>query len=185
MRGSGDVRPPTDGAARVLLAVEGSAATSDSLRLLLDDLRGRGHEVVDQPLARALGRPPAARLVLVVHVAAVDDVAAAVQAALRGFSLVVVNRAPRDVADELYEDLRRFGRLEVRSLPPPTPGGGLSADERELVELLASGVSLGEAASALHISRRTADRRLASARQALGATTTPELIARHRKRAGA
>lgn len=169
----------------MLLAVEGEAATPDSLRLLLDRLSRDGHEIVDQPLERALGRPPTSRLVLVVHLAEVEDVAAAVQAALRGFSLVVVNQAPRDVADDLYEDLRRFGRLEVRSLPPPAVGDRLSADERGLVELLARGVSLGEAASTLHMSRRTADRRLASARRVLGAATTPELIARHRKQAGA
>ena len=167
----------------MLLAVEGAAATSDELGRILDGLRAEGYEIVDDPLARAMGRPPSRRLALVVPIAGEGDTPNAVQAALRGYSVVAVNRAPRDVADRLYEDLRRFGRLQVRSRPQPTLDDGLADEERNLIELLAGGMSLGEAASALHLSRRTADRRLASARLALGASTTPELIARHRSRA--
>jgi DNA-binding CsgD family transcriptional regulator len=118
--------------------------------------------------------------VIVLPVAGPSDARLAVEVALRGFSVLVVNHAPRDVADRLYDDLRRFGRVEVRSVAVEAPGAALSADERDLLELLASGMSLGDAALALHLSRRTADRRLASARRRLGATTTPEAIARLR-----
>jgi DNA-binding CsgD family transcriptional regulator len=45
-----------------------------------------------------------------------------------------------------------------------------------LLELLLTGATIGEAARRLHISRRTADRRLAAARRALDAGTTAEAL---------
>ena len=41
---------------------------------------------------------------------------------------------------------------------------------------IAEGASLGQAAADLHLSRRTADRRLAAARKALDAASTPEAV---------
>jgi DNA-binding NarL/FixJ family response regulator len=55
-------------------------------------------------------------------------------------------------------------------------GPALSAEEQELVERLLAGQSLGQASNAMHVSRRTADRRIAAARQALGVRTTAELL---------
>ena len=49
-------------------------------------------------------------------------------------------------------------------------------DAAELLRRLASGMSLGEAAMALHLSRRTADRRLAAARRQLRVETTAEAL---------
>jgi DNA-binding CsgD family transcriptional regulator len=166
--------------ARMLLAVEGAAASASAVERLVSRLRSGGYELLELPIERAIGRAPSPHLVLVLPVAGPDDAGLAVQAALRGFSVLVVNHAARHVADRLYDDLRRFGRVEVRSVAAAAPAPGLSEDERDLLELLASGKSLGDAASALHLSRRTADRRLASARRRLGASTTPEAIARFR-----
>ncbi|HKC27720.1 MAG TPA: helix-turn-helix domain-containing protein, partial [Jatrophihabitans sp.] len=45
-----------------------------------------------------------------------------------------------------------------------------------LLARLLAGDTLGEAARALHISRRTADRRLAAARRALGVDSTPAAL---------
>lgn len=101
----------------------------------------------------------------------------AVLAALAGAHLVVAATAPREVIDMLCEDLRRLGRLDHRFSPRQQAGSELSPAERALVERLLAGDSLGQAAVALHISRRTADRRLASARRALGAATTAEALA--------
>ena len=101
----------------------------------------------------------------------------AVLAALAGAHLVVAAEAPREVIDMLCEDLRRLGPLDHQVGPPANPVHGLGDIERALLERLLRGDSLGEAANALHLSRRTADRRLASARRALGAATTAEALA--------
>ncbi|MDT7575173.1 MAG: hypothetical protein QOH17_1506 [Pseudonocardiales bacterium] len=101
----------------------------------------------------------------------------AVLAAVRGADLVVTAAAERDVIDQLCDDLRRLGTVELRVDPPAaSPSAALSEDERALLAALLGGASLGEAAAALHLSRRTADRRLAAARRALGASTTAEAL---------
>lgn len=48
----------------------------------------------------------------------------------------------------------------------------VAPEARALLDLLASGVPLGQAAGILHLSRRTADRRMAEVRRALGVRTT-------------
>jgi DNA-binding CsgD family transcriptional regulator len=102
----------------------------------------------------------------------------AVLAALAGAHLVVTAAAPREVIDMLCDDLRRLGSLDHRvGAQPPGTDPPLSAGERALLERLLAGDSLGQAAAALHLSRRTADRRLAAARRALGAATTAETLA--------
>jgi DNA-binding CsgD family transcriptional regulator len=58
----------------------------------------------------------------------------------------------------------------------------LSVEERALMDLLAAGSTLGAAADALHLSRRSADRRLAAARAKLGADATGSAIAAYRRR---
>jgi DNA-binding CsgD family transcriptional regulator len=102
----------------------------------------------------------------------------AVLAALAGAHLVIMAAAAREVTDMLCDDLRRLGNLDHRvGAQPPGTDPPLGAGERALLERLLAGDSLGQAASALHLSRRTADRRLAAARRALGATTTAETLA--------
>jgi DNA-binding NarL/FixJ family response regulator len=54
----------------------------------------------------------------------------------------------------------------------------LDEEQRRLLALLAHGLSVPEAARRLHLSRRTAERRLAEARAALGATTNAEAVLR-------
>jgi DNA-binding CsgD family transcriptional regulator len=133
-------------------------------------------EGVDAATARAVadegGLP-------VVTVADAPAAAQAVLAALRGADLVVLATAQREVIDQLCDDLRHLGELDHRvgasaGLAPVL--SVLSADERALLAQLIGGASLGEAARVLHLSRRTADRRLAAARRALGAATTSEAL---------
>jgi DNA-binding CsgD family transcriptional regulator len=112
--------------------------------------------------------------VCVGRVANVADAGHAVLAAVRGARLVISAEAPRDVIDQLCDDLRRLGDLDHRVGPSPTPG--LSAEQRALLAHLLAGATLGQAARTLHLSRRTADRRLAAARAALGARTTAEAL---------
>jgi len=57
----------------------------------------------------------------------------------------------------------------------------VSDEWRHLLRLLADGWTLGEAASELGLSRRTADRRLDAARRELGTATTAEAVARARR----
>jgi DNA-binding NarL/FixJ family response regulator len=54
----------------------------------------------------------------------------------------------------------------------------LDADQQRLLRLLGGGLSVNEAARRLHLSRRTAERRLAKARSALGAATNAEAVLR-------
>jgi DNA-binding NarL/FixJ family response regulator len=103
------------------------------------------------------------------------DAEAALLAAVSGSGLVVDATAPRDVIDRLCSDLRTLGPVEHRLARRVRPA--LTREQRELLALLAEGLSLGEAADRLHLSRRTADRRLAAARAALGVATTVEAVA--------
>jgi DNA-binding CsgD family transcriptional regulator len=56
----------------------------------------------------------------------------------------------------------------------------LDDEQRRLLELLGRGLSVVEAARRLHLSRRTAERRLAEARSILGAATNAEAVLRAR-----
>jgi DNA-binding CsgD family transcriptional regulator len=108
-------------------------------------------------------------------VASAEDAAAALLAAVGGAALVVAGRADRDVLDRLCDDLRRLGRLDHRTASMPRRAR-LTGDERALVGLLLDGLTLGEAARRLHLSRRTADRRIAAVREKLGVSTTAEAL---------
>ena len=109
-----------------------------------------------------------------------EAASAAVLAALSGAGLIVRAGGPRDVVDRLCDDLRRLGRLDHR-VDVDGAAASLGPEERAVLELLLSGASLAEAARALHLSRRTADRRLAHARQALAAASTAEALATARR----
>jgi DNA-binding NarL/FixJ family response regulator len=108
-----------------------------------------------------------------------DDAQRVVLAALAGADLVVDCRADRGVTDEMCDDLRRLGRLDHRVVTATS--SALTDDQRELLSAIAGGASLGSAAGTLHLSRRTADRRIAAAREALGAASTAEAIVKARR----
>lgn len=153
---------------RPLIVVEGpDAAVGDAIA----DVRDQGWTVVPGWWAPAGGE----RVVCTGAVASAEDAAAALLAAVGGAGLVVAGRAERDVLDRLCDDLRHLGRLDHRT--PSTPRAPrLTAEERALVDLLLEGTTLGEAARHLNVSRRTADRRLASVRKKLGVRTTAEAL---------
>jgi DNA-binding NarL/FixJ family response regulator len=116
------------------------------------------------------------RVVCCGEVRSEEDAAAAALAAVRGAGVVVLDGLVPEITERLVEDLTRFGRVEVRRPSEPDQLVGLSDVQRSLLNLLARGLSLGEAAVELHLSRRTADRRLAAARVALGVRTTAEAL---------
>jgi DNA-binding CsgD family transcriptional regulator len=64
----------------------------------------------------------------------------------------------------------------TRHIRSNAPVATIDADGTGLLALLAKGRSLSEAAAALYLSRRTADRRLAAARIVLGVATTVEAL---------
>jgi DNA-binding NarL/FixJ family response regulator len=170
-------RPP-------LIVVE---ASQHAFEVTLEGVARSGHPLVSgwSP-GRASGAGPAvARGRAVVCTGTVrddSDAAAALLAAVGGAGLVIHALGGRDLTDRLVDDLRRLGTVDHRTAEP-SERPELPADERELLELLADGRTLGEAAAHLHISRRTADRRLASARARLGVATTAEaVVARLRER---
>jgi DNA-binding CsgD family transcriptional regulator len=97
-----------------------------------------------------------------------------------GGSGVLINaRLDSVVLDRLLEDLRHMGPVEHRRVLSPIPR--ITDDGRLILRLLAEGMTLGEAAAELDIPRRTADRRLAEARRALGVERTAEAVARARR----
>jgi DNA-binding NarL/FixJ family response regulator len=110
------------------------------------------------------------------------DAEAAVLAAVQGASVTAYVDGPGPLADLLHADLRRLGSVEVLrgSLgePPIEPDAAADLDPQvqALLDLMVDGATLGDAARALHLSRRTADRRLALARRALGVSTTTEVL---------
>jgi DNA-binding CsgD family transcriptional regulator len=161
----------------------------EELEPAAERLRASGWRVVD-----GLHAPPldSHRTVVRGLIVDRDSCAAAVLAAAWGGGILVGIGALDDgTRHRLLDDLGRLGPVERHSVAPwPADGaaGGLDGalaldpDGERLLELLASGRSLGEAASALHLSRRTADRRLAAARRALGAETTPAAISAFARR---
>lgn len=56
--------------------------------------------------------------------------------------------------------------------------GALDDEQRRLLALLGGGLSVAEAAQRLHLSPRTAERRLAAARASIGAATNAEAVVR-------
>lgn len=177
--------------ARPLVVVHGAASDVDALVAeAVDDLGAAGWTIVPGWDSGAIGRAalatpvgPPGPVVPVMRTGEVrndPDLQPVVLAALRGDGVVVAVRAGRLVAEQLCDELRRLGDLQVRSVDGGWPA--LGEDDRRLLDLLAAGRSLGRAAEELHLSRRSADRRLAGARARLAVRTTAEAVAARRRR---
>jgi DNA-binding NarL/FixJ family response regulator len=159
-----------------LLLVEASPAAPALVEAGRRRLSDAGWTVVDGLDTR----PARIRAALHGVVATPRDAASALLAALDGFGLLLVLAADGEVHDRLVDDLRRLGpveHLDAAGSPAMDDTGPLAEDGRAILALLAEGYTLGEAAHRLALSRRTADRRLAEARDALGVTRTTEAIA--------
>jgi DNA-binding CsgD family transcriptional regulator len=156
-----------------VVAAARAALERQGWQVLATEWTGRPPTATPRP-----GRPPVVRLGVVATPA---DAAHAVLAALAGDGLLIAARAERDVIDRLCDDLRRLGPVDHRLGGEDTSPPALSDEQRELLRLLLAGHTLGQAAGLLHISRRTADRRLAGVRRSYGVTSTAEalLTARH------
>lgn len=109
-------------------------------------------------------------------VTSATDAALAVLAAVRGAGLVVTVTAREEVIELLVDDLSRIGTVNFWPTDESGPLRELTVEQWCLLELLAQGRTLADTAAILHLSRRTADRKLAAARVALGAKSTAEAV---------
>ncbi|HEX5495521.1 MAG TPA: hypothetical protein VFX70_13210 [Mycobacteriales bacterium] len=114
------------------------------------------------------------RLVAVGRVPNAATAQAALLCAVRGAGLVVAMDRDTAWAAVFLADLARI-RPAVRP-PAVTDGLSLSDEQRALLDLLAEGHSIAQAARRLYLSLRTANRRVAEARATLGVSTTREAV---------
>lgn len=123
----------------------------------------------------------------IVCVGRVDDrstAAAAVLAAARGAGVVAAIDPETELAVELGADLAQLGPVCWEVARPAVESLGLTPDQRDVLRLVAEGLTLREAAEQLFLSMRTAERRLAQARKALGVTSTAQAVLRYLEHGG-
>jgi hypothetical protein len=123
------------------------------------------------------------RVVCVGRVADRTALGDALEAASRGASLAVV--VADELADDLFDDALRLGLEPVTPVAPAE-----EANDREdwmaLLEALAEGATVAQAARACHLSLRSAYRRIDEARRVLGvASTTAAVVAWQTRKAQA
>lgn len=119
----------------------------------------------------------AENLILDVTIESTDDAALIVAGCARGVGLLGrLALEDTGVGHAFLRDLHRIGPVQRVDRSQLFEGLPLSGDELAVLQALGSGASVGEAADALFISKRTAERRVASARKALGVRTTAEAV---------
>jgi DNA-binding NarL/FixJ family response regulator len=143
----------------------------------------RGFTPADEPWDLA-----PTRLVAVGVVGDREAAEAALLCAVRGAGLVVTLDQDRSWAPGFLHDLARLEPARAAPAAPAadgddagsgTAGGGvatLTAEQCDLLDLLAAGHSIAEAARLRYLSLRTANRRVADARATLGVPTTREAV---------
>jgi DNA-binding CsgD family transcriptional regulator len=114
-----------------------------------------------------------AKLVAVGELTDLAAAQAALLCAVRGAGLVVGLDPAAPWAAGFRADLRSLAPGAAEAAPS---AGDLTEDQRDILELLAAGNSIAEAARLRFLSLRTANRRVAEARDALGVATTREAV---------
>jgi DNA-binding NarL/FixJ family response regulator len=123
-----------------------------------------------------------ARIVLFGRVTDTDAATLAVQAAARGAGIVAIVDAAGELGRALVDDLRRLGPVHLDPDADGESGSGVDVfarlipEQRALLERLANGETIAAAAAAEYLSLRTANRRIAQARELLGVRTTREAV---------
>jgi DNA-binding CsgD family transcriptional regulator len=139
--------------------------------------------------AEAVGDLTDARLVLYGAVPDFPTVQQAVLAAARGAGIVAICDPAGDPGRALVADLRRLGPVHHDpradpTAPPRNTVTDLIPEQRALLDRLANGETIASAAAAEFLSLRTANRRIAQARQVLGARTTREAVLAYLRQRG-
>jgi antitoxin (DNA-binding transcriptional repressor) of toxin-antitoxin stability system len=128
------------------------------------------------------------RLILHGRVADDETLQLAVLAAARGAGIVAVCDTESLLGRALIDDLSRLGAVRQGAQPEPADGGNAVADlvpeQRALLDRLASGDTIAAAAAAEFLSLRTANRRIAEARQLFGVRTTREAVLAYLRQRG-
>jgi DNA-binding NarL/FixJ family response regulator len=127
-----------------------------------------------------------ARLALFGRITDADTAELALMAAARGAGIVAITDAAGDIGRALLADLGRIGPVSTDpdaelGTDPAEDGGGpggpqLAPEQRALLERLANGETIAAAAAAEFLSLRTANRRIAEAREVLGVRSTREAV---------
>lgn len=118
----------------------------------------------------------AARLVLFGRVPDLDTAELALLAAARGAGVVAITDPAGQTGRALLADLARIGQVRTDTAAPSGAGPQLTDQQRALLERLARGETIAAAAHAEFVSLRTANRRIADARDALGVRSTREAV---------
>jgi DNA-binding NarL/FixJ family response regulator len=119
------------------------------------------------------------KLVLYGRVADMETAALAVLAAARGAGVVAIADADTDPGRSLLADLARIGPVGRDADEEPGDAEDdlpLTEEQRALLDRLAAGETIAAAATSEFLSLRTANRRIAQAREALGVRTTREAV---------
>jgi hypothetical protein len=131
-----------------------------------------------------------ARLVLFGRVADRETAELVVYAAARGAGIVAIADATDETGRALVDDLGRLGPVHRDPDAEPAPTGGNDAmaqlipEQRALLERLANGETIAAAAAAEFLSLRTANRRIAQAREVFGVRTTREAVLAYLRQRG-
>ena len=104
-----------------------------------------------------------------------DAARRALLAAVAGAGIVAHATASRDVVDRFLDDLRRLGPVDHR-VPLTKTAETLRERDAALLDELARGLSVADAAASLGIGIRTAERRLSIARNILGVRSNAEAV---------
>ena len=119
------------------------------------------------------------RLLLFGRVPDRETVRLVVLAAARGAGVVAITDTTGDIGRSLLADLTRLGpvhRDAGGTDQAPAESGDLLPEQRALLDRLANGETIAAAAAAEFLSLRTANRRIAQARETLGVRTTREAV---------
>ncbi|HEX6076843.1 MAG TPA: LuxR family transcriptional regulator [Micromonosporaceae bacterium] len=119
------------------------------------------------------------KLLLFGRVPDMETAGLAVLAAARGAGVVVITDPDTEPGRSLLADLTRIGPVTRGTGDDPGQSSDdlpLTAEQRALLERLAAGETIASAATSEFLSLRTANRRIAQARSALGVRTTREAV---------
>lgn len=146
---------------------------ADELRTAFDRERGRRAVVqTSWDLPVSPWDLAGADMLCVAAVTSAADGDALVRAVARGVDVIVA--VDDAVPAAVRRDLHRLADVTVTL--PVVERVDLSADQRQILELLGEGASLPEVADSLYLSLRTAERRLSGAKRLLGVRSTAEAL---------